>query len=411
VIVELIAVGSELLRHGRTDTNSDWLTERVQAAGGEVTVRCAVDDDATRLAEVVRGAWERSDAVLLTGGLGPTDDDRTREGLARAFGLSLEMDDGRAERLRRLYGRYGRSFGAAEARQAMRPQGAEWIDNPLGSAAGLLIERDRRVLAALPGVPAEMRAMFEAAVLPRLQRLSSGRLGRRSLKIAGRTEGSIERQLHDLYASPGLDVTVLGGIEGLELHARARGRDAADVAEKLQSFESEVRRRLGKDLFGGGDDRLSSVVGALLLERGRTVATAESCTAGLLGAALTSVPGSSAWYRGGLVVYENELKRSLAGVHADTLASEGAVSERVARELAAGARERCGAEVGVGLTGIAGPGGGSPDKPVGLIHLAIQDGTDSLHWKLRLIGDRETVRARAVVVALDRLRRRLLESA
>ena len=346
MIVELIAVGSELLRHGRADTNSDWLTERVQA-----------------------------------------------------------------EQLRQLYGRYGRSFGAAEARQAMRPAGAHWIENPLGSAAGLLIEREKRVLAALPGVPSEMRAMFEADVLPRLQRLTSGRLGRRAVKIAGRTEGSIDRQIHDLYASPGLDVTVLGGDEGVELHALARGRDAADVAEKLQSFEHEVRRRLGEDLFGWDDDRLSAVVGALFLERGRTVATAESCTAGLLGAALTSVPGSTAWYRGGLVVYDDELKRSLAGVRADTLATHGAVSEHVARELAAGASERCGADVGVALTGIAGPGGGSSDKPVGLIHLAIQDGPDSLHWKVRLIGDRETVRARAVVVALDRLRRRLLESA
>lgn len=410
MIVELIAVGSELLRHRKEDTNSDWLSDRLQAAGLEVAVRCAVDDDAERLAAVIRGAWARSDAVLLTGGLGPTDDDRTREGVARAFGLSLDKDEDRADQLRRLYARYGRSFGAAEARQAMRPAGAGWIENPLGSAPGLLIEREQRFLAALPGVPAEMRAMFEADVLPRLQRLTPGRLGRRALKIAGRTEGSIERQIHDLYAMPGLDVTVLGGHEGLELHARARGRDATDVAEKLQAFEREVRRRLGDDLFGVDDDRLSAVVGALLLERGRTVATAESCTAGLLGAALTSVPGSSAWYRGGFVVYENELKRDLAGVGAETLAAQGAVSEGVARELAAGARERCGADVGVGITGVAGPGGGTPDKPVGLIHLAIQDGEESLHWKLRLIGDRETVRGRAVVVALDRLRRRLLES-
>jgi nicotinamide-nucleotide amidase len=410
VIVELIAVGSELLRHGKEDTNSDWLTDRLQGAGLEVAVRCAVDDDAARVAAVVRGAWTRSEIVLLTGGLGPTDDDRTREGLARAFDVSLETDPSRVEQLRGLYARYGRSFGDAEARQAMRPAGADWIENPLGSAPGLLIEREARILAALPGVPSEMRAMFEAGVLPRLRRLARVRLGRRTLKIAGRTEGSIERQLHDLYASPGVDVTVLGGVEGLELHLRARGRDAADVAEKLRAFEGEARRRLGNDLFGVDDDRLPAVVGALLLARGRTVATAESCTAGLLGAALTSVPGSSAWYRGGVVAYQNGLKQSLAGVGADTLATHGAVSQAVARELAAGARERCGADVGVGLTGIAGPGGGSPDKPVGLVHLAIQDGPDGLHWKVRLIGDRESVRGRAVVVALDRLRRRLLES-
>jgi nicotinamide-nucleotide amidase len=409
VIVELIAVGSELLRHGKRDTNSDWLTEQVQNAGAEVSVRCAVDDDAARLAGLVGAAWARSDVVLLTGGLGPTDDDRTREGIALAFDVALEADPEREERLRRLYRRYGRSFGAAEARQAMRPAGTDWIDNPLGSAPGLLVERDGRLLAALPGVPAEMRVMFETVVLPRLRRLAPGHLGRRALKVAGRTEGSIERQLHDLYGSPGVDVTVLGGVEGLELHARAHGRDASEVTERLDTFEREVRRRLGTDLFGAGDDRLGAVVGALLVEQRRTLATAESCTAGLLGAALTSVPGSSVWYRGGLIVYQDELKRSFAGVSAATLGAHGAVSEQVARELAVGASERCGADIGIGVTGIAGPGGGSPEKPVGLVHLAIQDGSDSLHWMLRLIGDRELIRGRAVAVALDRLRRRLLE--
>jgi nicotinamide-nucleotide amidase len=411
VIVEVIAVGSELVRHGKRDTNSDWLTEQIQSAGAEVSVRCAVDDDATRLAALVEAAWARSDVVLLTGGLGPTDDDRTREGVALALGVPLEADPERREGLRRLYGRYGRSFGAAEARQAMRPAGAGWIDNPLGSAPGLLIEREGRLLAALPGVPAEMRAMFEAVVLPRLRRLAPGHLGRRALKVAGRTEGSIERQLHDLYESPGVDVTVLGGEEGLELHARAQGRNAGEVAERLDSFEREVRRRLGSDLFGAGDDRLAAVVGALLVKHRRTLATAESCTAGLLGAILTSVPGSSVWYRGGLIVYHDELKMAFAGVSAATLEAHGAVSEPVARELAAGARERCGADIGVGITGIAGPGGGSPEKPVGLVHLALQEGSDNLHWRLRLIGDRQMIRGRAVAVALDRLRRRLLERA
>jgi nicotinamide-nucleotide amidase len=195
----------------------------------------------------------------------------------------------------------------------------------------------------------------------------------------------------------------------VELHARARGRDAGQVKEKLRAFEDKIRRRLGDDVYGADEDRMTAVVGALLCERGRTVATAESCTAGMLGAALTGEAGSSAWFRGGVIVYDDELKRSLAGVRAETLETHGAVSEAVARELAAGVRERCGADLGIGITGIAGPGGGSPAKPVGRVHLAIQDGEESLHWRLQLIGDRTAVRARAVATALDRLRRRLME--
>jgi nicotinamide-nucleotide amidase len=409
VIVELIAVGSELLRHGKPDTNSEWLIERLLRAGIEVTVRSTIGDDAGRLASVLGDALARADVVLLTGGLGPTEDDRTRQAVARALGAPLERDALRVAQLEKLYERHARGFGEIEARQADRPAGAAWIDNPLGSAPGLLVERERGLLAALPGVPAEMRAMFVADVLPRLRRRAPEGLGRRSLKIVGRTESSIERQLGDLYAWPGVDVTVLSGADGLELHVLARGRDRVAVDARLRQFEREARRRLGSDLFGVDDDRLGPVVGALLLERRRSIATAESCTAGLLGASLTAVPGSSAWYRGGLIVYDDELKQSLAGVSAESLARDGAVSECVARELAAGARDRCGADIGVGITGVAGPGGGSPDKPVGLVHLSIHDGAESLHWELRSIGDRDMIRRRAVLTALDRLRRRLLE--
>jgi nicotinamide-nucleotide amidase len=407
-MVELVAVGSELLRHARADTNSGWLTRRLHGAGLEVTARAVVDDDAGRIASVVGAAWQRSEAVVVTGGLGPTVDDRTREGIAAALGRPLESDPLRLEQLERLYGRYGRTVGEPEARQAARPAGAAWIDNPLGSAAGFLVAADRRLLAALPGVPAEMRDMFERDVLPRLRPLATGVLGRATLRVAGRTESSTEQRLADVLDREGLDVTVLGGVGGVELHVRARGRDRDEVEARLLDFEKEVRRRLGEDVFATDDESLAAVVGALLRERGRTVATAESCTAGLLGAELTSEAGSSAWYRGGLIVYDNELKRCLAGVRAETLDAHGAVSEEVARELAAGARERCGADLGVGITGVAGPGGGTEEKPVGQVHVAIQDGEESLHWRLRLIGDRASVRARAVAAALDRLRRRLV---
>lgn len=408
---ELVTVGSELLRFGKRDGNSEWLARQLQRVGVEVTARTAVDDDLERIASVVSAAFRRADVVLITGGLGPTDDDRTREALGRALHLPLVLDESRVEQLRRLYEQYGRPLGAAETKQAQRPRGSSWIDNPLGSAAGVLVEHEGRILVALPGVPAEMRAMFSATVLPLLERAGLQPLRALTLKIAGHTESSLDRRLRDLYAISGLDVTVLGGVEGLELYVRARSvRGRNDEAEKaLAEFERQTRERLGADVLGTGEEGLAAVVGALLRERGQTLATAESCTAGLLGAALTDVPESSKWYRGGVIVYADELKPLLAGVRAETLADHGAVSEAVARELAEGVRRRCGADMALALTGIAGPGGGTAEKPVGLVHVALQDDLSSLHRRLRFIGDRDTVRRRAVTAAMDLVRRRLLE--
>jgi nicotinamide-nucleotide amidase len=410
---ELIAVGSELLRFGKTDGNSEWLTGQLQRCGIEVVARTAVDDDVARIVATVSTALRRADVVLLTGGLGPTQDDRTRDALSRALDAPLELDEERARQMRELYARHGRTMGPAEASQALRLRGSSWLENRLGSAAGVLVQRDGRVLAAMPGVPAEMRAMFTASVLPLLTKAGSGPLQGLTLKIAGQTESSVDRLLGDLYRTTGLEVTVLGGLEGLELHVRARSEpgEQAESAARLQEFERQTRQRLGPDVFGVGDDRLAGVVGDLLRRLGRTLATAESCTAGLLGAAITSVPGSSKWYRGGWIVYDDRLKWDLAGIRAETLAEHGAVSETVARQLAEGARTRCGADMALAVIGIAGPDGGTEDKPVGLVHLALQDGGESLHRRLRLIGDRQTVRRRAVAAALDLLRRRLLGAA
>ena len=202
-------------------------------------------------------------------------------------------------------------------------------------------------------------------------------------------------------------MTVLGGVDGLELHARAAAGSSLQRGERLRAFERAVRERLGQDVYGVEDESLPEVVGALLARASRTVATAESCTAGMLAAALTAPPGSSRWFRGGLIVYDDELKRRLAGVRESTLASHGAVSEPVARELAAGARARCGAHIGIGVTGIAGPGGGTRDKPVGQVHLAIEGPDRCWVHELRLLGDRETIRRRSVTAALDALRREL----
>ncbi|MCP3982425.1 MAG: CinA family nicotinamide mononucleotide deamidase-related protein [bacterium] len=401
VRAELIAVGTEMLEIGRRDTNSEWLTERLSRLGIAVRARSVVEDDVATIAQAVRAALQRSGLVLVTGGLGPTEDDRTRGALADALGRPLERDPEKLAALERFFSRRGLPL---RKKQADRPRGSAWIPNPVGTAPGIAWEEGEVRLFALPGVPAEMRAMFEGGVEPRLSHIAGPRAAS-TLKIVGQGEGQVDALLADLYDAPGLTATILSGDAGLELHLRADGADARAALERLTD---EARRRLGGDVFGRDDDTLAGVVGRLLEDRGQTLATAESCTAGLIAAAVTEVPGSSAWFRGGLVVYGNELKTELAGVDAAILASEGAVSAPVAEQLAEGARTRCGADFGLGVTGIAGPGGGTAGKPVGLVHLALADAAGVVGWRLSKMGERAQVRRRTVTEALDRLRRHLL---
>ena len=405
---ELIAVGSELLHAARRDGNSEWLSDQLGRLGLEVRQRSVVEDDPARIAAAVSGALERAEAVLLTGGLGPTEDDRTREGLALALGVPLERDSQMVRRLQARFEGAGYAFGQEQARQADRPRGMGWLDNPLGAAPGLHLERGGRQLFALPGVPAEMKAMFHGSVRGRLPSGGSRAPARRSLRIAGRTESGVDRAVRDLYDSPGVQVTILSGARGIELLLRAHGPTESEARARLDALDREISERLAADVYGRGDESLPAVVGKLLRERGSTLATAESCTAGLLGAAITEVSGSSEWYRGGLVVYSDALKVSLAGVGKETLEAHGAVSGVVAQELAEGARRRCHADIGIGITGVAGPGGGTAAKPVGLVYLGLSDDAGGEHWRLMLPGDREQVRQRSVTAALDRLRRWLL---
>ncbi len=406
---ELIAIGSELLRFGRRDTNSDWLTGRLNGVGYEVIARTIVDDDIERIVAAVRGALKRADVVLVTGGLGPTEDDRTREALSRALELPLERDPAQVRRLEERAKEWGLTFLEGHARQADRPQGSRWLENPIGSAAGMIVSWGSARLVALPGVPSEMKAMVTAELLPILA-CRGDTLFVRELHVAGRSESAVDRKVESLYGAAGLDVTILSGFGCASILLRGKGSDADEARQVVAAAETRVREILGEDIYGVDDQTLTSVLGELLTARGLRCATAESCTAGLLAAALTDEPGSSNWFRGGLVVYEDELKVRLAGVRPETLAEHGAVSEAVALELAEGVQVRLGAEIGVGITGIAGPGGGTPDKPVGRVHLAIRSGSSAQHWKLNFTGDRNLVRRRTVAVALDRIRRVVFRS-
>jgi nicotinamide-nucleotide amidase len=405
---ELIAVGSELLRFRRADTNTLWLSDRLEALGVEVLARILVEDDPHRIASHLGASAARARLVILTGGLGPTEDDRTREAMALAFGLPLERDQTMEDRLRERLRRLGRPYTEGQARQADRPRGSEWIANPLGSAPGILLQAGEATVAALPGVPAEMMAMFEqslAAPWGSPGRVSSAR---RVLRVAGRTESEVDEAVRELYHEEGVVVTILAGGSGVELLLRAEASSAELARDRLDRIDAAMAQRLGADLLGRDGDSLPAIVGQALEEAGLTLATAESCTAGLLAGAVTEVPGSSRWFRGGLVTYDDALKVRLAGVPQELLAAWGAVSEPVARALAAGARSRCGADVGMGVTGIAGPGGATADKPVGLVWVAVEDASGAEARRLLFSGGRDLVRRRAVTASLDLLRRRLM---
>jgi len=404
----VVAVGSELLGPGRRDTNAEWLIARLFELGIETTSRTAVVDDVARIARAVRAALVDASAVILTGGLGPTDDDRTRDAVAAALEVPLERDDAMAQRIAALFTSRGRTPGPRQVRQADRPRGALWIDNPLGSAPGLLVATEQSLLAALPGVPSEMRAMFDATVAPRLATMARGALAATTLRIAGRPESFVDGLVRDLYAWEGTETTILASAGGVDLILTARGNDAASARQRLSGLAGAMRERLGVDVYGSDHDTLAAVVGALLATKGATVAIGESCTGGLLGGAFTDVPGSSAWFRGGVVCYADDLKTSLAHVPETLLAAHGAVSEPVARALAAGARRVGSADFGLGITGIAGPSGGTADKPVGTVHIALADDGEGRAIRLDWPGDRDLIRRRAVTVALDLLRRRLL---
>lgn len=406
--VALVAVGSEMLGGGRRDTNGDWLLDLVERLGATVGVRAIVEDDAKILASLIGALAPSHEAVVLSGGLGPTEDDRTRDALSLAIGRPLRRDLDLARRLESAFRARGYRFGPEQARQADLPEGASTIENRFGSAPGIRARLGETTILALPGVPAELRGMA-AEALPALLAGGKGAFARRTLKIAGRTESGVDAAVRDLYDAPGRRVTILASSGIVELLLRTEGTTLGDARASLEALEAAMRDRLGDDLFGRDEESLAAAVGAALGARGETVGTAESCTGGLLGGALTEIPGSSAWYRGGIVAYADAVKTRLAGVDPAELEAHGAVSAPVARALARGAREATGADWGIGVTGVAGPGGGTETKPVGLVHVAVEGPGGGTEREGRLPGDRALVRARTVSLALDLLRRALRE--
>lgn len=411
---EIIAVGSELLGTSRIDTNSLFLAGRLAALGIPLRAKSVVGDDRGMLASVFSAALERADLVLLTGGLGPTDDDLTREVVAEVLGLALTEDPAIVARIGERFSRRGLRMPAVNRRQAMVPAGAVSLDNPNGTAPGILIEHEGRLIALLPGPPREMQPMFDALLASRLEeRAGPERMFREVLFIAGRGESHVEEIAQPLYSrwaagTPPIETTILAMPGQVELHLTCRCADPAAGARRVREARETLAAALGPDVFSEDGRSLEEVVGSLLAARGFTIAAAESCTGGLILSRLTDVPGSSAYVLGGAVAYSNDVKTLFADVPPATLAAHGAVSEAVAVALADGIRARVGSHLALGVTGIAGPGGGTPRKPVGTVAIALTG--EGMPARVRLCafsGARAQVKYQASQAALDMVRRAL----
>src|ERR1700736_2902588 len=403
---EIIAVGSELLTPDRLDTNSLFLTEELNGIGIEVVRKTIVGDNRDLLAEAFRDALNRVPLIIASGGLGPTEDDLTRETVAELLGRKLKRND---EILRFIEARFrslGREMPEVNLRQAMVPEGAEILENKRGTAPGLWLEDAGRVIALLPGPPRELKPLFHEQVLPRLERRASAvRLHHREIRVTGLGESHVEQRILPLYKRyPEVNTTILAAPGETQIHLRFWTDDAGRAKKTLDEIVQGFEIALADRIFSQDGRALEEVVAEQLTLNNATIAAAESCTGGLLAQRLTSIAGSSSYFLGGVVCYSNELKTAWADVPAEMILAKGAVSAEVAVALADGIRRRVGSTFGVGVTGIAVPGGGSEEKPVGTVHIALAHAGGVKERGARFPGDRESIRWQASQAALDMVR-------
>ncbi len=409
---EIIAVGSEMLTPDRVDTNSLFLTAQLNRLGVEVTRKTVVGDDLAPLRNAFDEAAKRAELVIASGGLGPTEDDRTREAVADLLGRKLRRDPTVMEKIEARFRQLGRKMSEVNTRQAMVPEGATVLENDRGTAPGLWLESDGLIVVLLPGPPHELKAMFTLQVEPRLARLATGvRLVARELRVVGMGESDVDQRIAPIYARYGdVQTTILAAPGEIQIHLRAWTKDIPAAERQLQEIQEGIVLALGEAVFTTAGEPMEEVVAKALTLNQATIATAESCTGGLLAERLTRISGSSIYFLGGVVSYSNTLKSAWVDVPENIIESRGAVSAEVAVALADGIRRRTGATLGVGITGVAGPTGGTPEKPVGTVHVAIADSSASKERTMRYLGERDRIRWQASQTALDLVRRYFLYS-
>ena len=414
MIAEIIAVGSEMLTPFRQDTNSLYLTEKLNSLGVEVAFKTIVGDNLKDIVRVTTSALARADILIVSGGLGPTEDDLTREAVAETLGLQLRRDPEIVRAIERRFTEHGWKMSPNNIKQADVISGAAVLPNANGTAPGQWIggraDGKEKIVVLLPGPPHELKALFEGAVIERLRaKVPKQFISARVLKITGLGESACDARVAPIYKRfADVDTTILAAPGEIQLHLRTRGKSDEAADNRLDELVGLIEEELGDNVYSDNGDSLEQIVSYFLQMRDATLSVAESCTGGLVAERLTSVSGSSRYFIGGAVVYSNELKTQLADVPADLIDVYGAVSEQVARALAEGIRKKCGTTLGLGVTGVAGPTGGTAEKPVGLVFhaLAGEHGTEVV--KRNFPGDRARIRWLASQQALDMVRRKLM---
>ncbi len=409
----VVTIGDELLVGDTINTNAAWLGAALSACGIELVRIETVGDDPKAICQALRRARQEASLVLLCGGLGPTHDDRTREALAMCLGRSLQLREDILSQIEAYFRQRQRPMPERNRVQALVPEGFEPLVNTVGTAPGLWMEDAQGVVVALPGVPHELEHLMQNAVLPRLTRRTGRRVvQQRTLITAGIGESALQQQLEgvETLLDENLSLAYLPGPYGVRLRLTARAHNAETAQQRLEQLEAFVRDRIGAALVGTNDDTLEAVVGRLLRAQGKTLAVAESCTGGHIADRITDISGASAYFQGGIVAYSNAVKVTLLGVDPQILAREGAVSEAVAVQMAQGARQYLQADVGLATTGIAGPTGGTAEKPVGTVWIGLADAQNAYARQYYLPADRLRFKQRAAAMALDLLRQHLLQA-
>lgn len=411
LVAEIIAIGSELLTPFHTDTNSLWLTEKLNSVGIEVKLKTIVGDDESRMEEVLKDALQRSQIVISTGGLGPTEDDITRKIFSRVLKRPLILHEDILANIRKLFETRGLQMSLNNERQALILQDAQVLHNANGTAPGMLVTLDNDCrIVMLPGPPREMKPIFEQQVLPNLQKLSHGlRVHRKVIKVSGLGESAVDGQIAPIYSKyKNPTTTILFNRAEVQIHLTATASTDIEAEKLLEELSEKIEEKLGINVFSVQGESMEEIVGRWLTVKNYTIATAESCTGGLIATRLTDVAGSSKYFLQGLVTYSSQAKVDLLDVPMELIVEKNVVSAEVAEAMAVGIKKKSGATIGVSVTGLAGPDGATPERPIGLVYIGVASDVEVIHRKLQLPGDRERVRWLASNAALDLVRRRYL---